>query len=176
MLIAAGLAPYLAVNSFIGAVSALTPFLFFLQDLSGVEPGGLFSFGRLVLALSYSRRAWICSSAVRVGTLGFLSLCFLGFGFLTFLVFSLGSGLVISKRSWKVLSSVRGWGGLRCSFYSRDGVRWPCYRGHKNSGSEATGVNLATLPAILLVAGLFIGVVTLGWGVELAIRSYRRER
>ena len=41
-----------------------------------------------------------------MGTLGFL-----GFGFLTFLGFFLGSGLDISKRSWKVLSSVMGWGG-----------------------------------------------------------------
>ena len=51
VLIAAALAPYLAVNSFIGTVSALTPFFLFLQDLSGVEPGGLFSFGRLAPGL-----------------------------------------------------------------------------------------------------------------------------
>ena len=60
--------------------------------------------------MSYSRRASIRSSAVRVGTLGFLALGFLGFAFLTFLGFFLGSGLDISKRSWKVLSSVKGWG------------------------------------------------------------------
>ena len=46
----------------------------------------------------------------------------------------------------------------------------------KEPNSEATGVNLATLPEILLVAGLFIGAAAFVWGVELAIRSYRRER
>ena len=72
--------------------------------------------------------------------------------------------------------SGRSAGGCRCSFQRVDGGRYPFYRAVKNSGSEATGVNLATLPEILLVAGLFIGAAALGWGVELAIRSYRRER
>ena len=53
----------------------------------------------------------VISSGVLVGTLGSRILGFLGCGFLTFLGFSLGSVLVISKGCWKVLSSVRGWGG-----------------------------------------------------------------
>ena len=50
------------------------------------------------LALSCCRCALIRSSAVLVGTLGWRTLGFLGFGFLTLLGFFVGSGLVISKR------------------------------------------------------------------------------
>ena len=65
------------------------------------------------LACSYKRRASRCSSGVLLGFGSFRGFSFLGPGFLTFLAFLgfwLGSGLVSSKRCWKVLSSVRGWG------------------------------------------------------------------
>ena len=54
------------------------------------------------LACSYTRRASRCSSGVLLGVGAFRGFSFLGF--------FLGPGLVISKRCWKVLSSVRGWG------------------------------------------------------------------
>ena len=65
------------------------------------------------LACSYKRRASRCSSGVLLGFGSFRGFSFLGLGFLTFLAFLgfwLGSGLVSSKRCWKVLPSVRGWG------------------------------------------------------------------
>ena len=65
------------------------------------------------LACSYKRRASRCSSGVLLGFGSFRGFSFLGPSFLTFLAFLgfwLGSGLVSSKRCWKVLSSVRGWG------------------------------------------------------------------
>ena len=70
------------------------------------------------LACSYKRRASRCSSGVLLGFGSFRGFSFLGLGFLTFLAllgFWLGSGLVSSKRCWKVLSSVRGWGATTAS-------------------------------------------------------------
>ena len=67
------------------------------------------------LVCSYKRRASRCSSGVLLGFGFFRGFSFLGPGFLTFLSFLgfwLGAGLVSSKRCWKVLSSIRGWGGL----------------------------------------------------------------
>ena len=65
------------------------------------------------LACSYKRRASRCSSGVLLGLGAFLDFSFLRFGFLTFLSFFLGSALANSKKWWKVLSSVRGWGAKR---------------------------------------------------------------
>ena len=65
------------------------------------------------LACSYKRRASRCSSGGLLGFGSFRGFSFLGLGFLTllaFLGFWLGAGLVSSKRCWKVLSFVRGWG------------------------------------------------------------------
>ena len=65
---------------------------------------------RWFLACSYMRRASRRSSGVLLGVGAFRCFSFLGFGFLTFSSFFFGSALANSKKCWKVLSSVRGWG------------------------------------------------------------------
>ena len=74
------------------------------------------------LAYSYTRRDARCSSGALLGLGAFLGFSFLGLGFLTILGFFLGSGLDMSKRSWKVLSSVRGWGADPYPYFASFGL------------------------------------------------------
>ena len=122
VLIPAAFAPGLAGNSCIRAISAEQfrhwPFSFLCcRAFFPCSRAASFRSAVWFLACSYKRRASRCSSGVLLGFGSFRGFSFLGPGFLTFLAllgFWLGSGPVSSKRCWKVLSSVRGW-GLECT-------------------------------------------------------------
>ena len=118
VLVPADFTPGLARNGGVGQVLHRPASFFSCRTFFAWTLAASFRSAVWFLACSYKRRASRCSSGVLLGFGSFRGFSFLGLGFLTFLAllgFWLGSGLVSSKRCWKVLSSVRGWGATTAS-------------------------------------------------------------